>query len=258
MIQHDHLPRPQGRPQRLREVPVEGRRLHRPLDRLGHAPAVGGQCHHQRGVPAVVARHRSGRPLVVGRPAREPCQGDMRAAFVDKDEPLGVELGNRLAPSGACLLVALARCQRLFFCVQPRRCRARHIVASLTCCPWCSAHQAQCSSTVASGAASSRAQDRLLLAADRAWATRNRLARARPSHAVARRRASPWSPPPYSGERLLAGADRPPPLAPSVLSGRSNRHACPSAQHVSCLPLFSQGAVVAAIGLPPMVSCSPV
>ena len=62
--------------------------------------------------------------------------------------------------------------------------------------------------------------------------------RARPSHAVARRRASPWSPPPYSGERLLAGADRPPPLAPSVLSGRSNRHACPSVHYVSCLPLF--------------------
>jgi hypothetical protein len=33
---------------------------------------------------------------------------------------------------------------------------ARHIVASLTGWPWCSAHQAQCSNTVASGSAASR------------------------------------------------------------------------------------------------------
>ena len=35
---------------------------------------------------------------------------------------------------------------------------ARHIVASLNCWPWCSAHQAQCSSTVASDAASNRSR----------------------------------------------------------------------------------------------------
>ena len=90
------------------------------------------------------------------RPAIPAGQGAVRAAFVDKDERLWVELGRGLTPGGARLLVALAGCQCLFLCVQPKRRMARHIVASLSCWPWCSAHQAQCSSTVASGAASSR------------------------------------------------------------------------------------------------------
>jgi hypothetical protein len=38
----------------------------------------------------------------------------MGAAFVDKDELLWVELGDRLAPGGARLLVALAGCQCFF------------------------------------------------------------------------------------------------------------------------------------------------
>src|SRR5262249_18009502 len=86
-------------------------------------------------------------------------QGDVRPAFVDKDELLRVEVGRGLTPGGACLLVALTGCQRLFLCVQPSRRMARHIVASLSCCPECSAHQAQCSKTVASGAVSSRARN---------------------------------------------------------------------------------------------------
>ena len=134
-------------------------RVHRPLDQPGLVQPVGGERGHQRGVLAVVARHRAGGALVMRRPAVEPGQGDVRAAFVDKDELLRVELGGGRTPGGARLLVALAGCQCLFFCVQPRRRMARHIVASLSCWPWCSAHQAQCSSTVASGAASSRARN---------------------------------------------------------------------------------------------------
>jgi hypothetical protein len=59
----------------------------------------------------------------------------MRAAFVDKDELLRVELGNRRSPGRARFLVALAGCQGLFLCVQPNRRSARHIVASLSGCP---------------------------------------------------------------------------------------------------------------------------
>jgi hypothetical protein len=96
---------------------------------------IGGERCHQRGVLAVVARYRSGGPVVMRRPAIQPGQGDVRAAFVDKDELLRVELGRGLTPGGACLLVALAGCQCLFLCVQPSRRMARHIVASLSCWP---------------------------------------------------------------------------------------------------------------------------
>ena len=133
--------------------------IHGPLDHPGLVQPVGGERRHQRRVLAVVARHGAGRALVMRRPAVEAGQGDVRATFVDKDELLGVELGDRFAPGGARLLVALAGCQCLFLCVQPSRRIARHMVASLSCWPCCSAHQAQCSSTVASGAASSRARN---------------------------------------------------------------------------------------------------
>ena len=96
IIEHDHLPWPQRRPELLRDVPGEGLGIHRPLDQPGHVQAVGGERRHQRGVLAVVARHRAGRSPVVRRPAVEARQGDVRAAFVDEDELLGVELGDRL------------------------------------------------------------------------------------------------------------------------------------------------------------------
>jgi hypothetical protein len=57
------------------------------------------------------------------------------AALVDKDELLGVERGDLLAPRRPGRLVALTGCQCLFLCVQPTRRMARHIVASLNCCP---------------------------------------------------------------------------------------------------------------------------
>jgi hypothetical protein len=59
----------------------------------------------------------------------------MGAALVDKDELLRVQLGSCLAPGLARLLVALAGCQDFFLWVQPSRRIARHIVASLSCCP---------------------------------------------------------------------------------------------------------------------------
>jgi hypothetical protein len=48
------------------------------------------------------------------------------------------------------------RVHLLRLCVHPQGCIARHIVASLTCWPLTSAHQAQFSRTVASGAAVAR------------------------------------------------------------------------------------------------------
>ncbi|MGZ3662990.1 MAG: hypothetical protein ACXVDA_00700, partial [Ktedonobacterales bacterium] len=47
------------------------------------------------------------RPLVMRRPAIGPGQGDVGAAFVDKDELLWVELGDRLPPGSPRRLVAL-------------------------------------------------------------------------------------------------------------------------------------------------------
>ena len=159
IVHDDHLSWPQRRRELLGDVPGKRVRIHRPLDQPRLVQPIGGERGHQRGVLAVVARDRSTGPPVMRRPAIQAGQGDVRAAFVDKDELLRVELGRGRTPGAARLLVALAGCQCLFLCVQPKRRMARHIVASLSYWPWCSAHQAQCSSTVASGAASNRARN---------------------------------------------------------------------------------------------------
>ncbi len=171
----------------------------------------------------------------------------MGAAFVDKDELGGIELGSCLPPGRARFLVTLTGCQCLFLCVQPRRRTVRHIVASLSCwpgVPCCSAHQAQCSSTVASGAACSRANRSascLLRTTDRTGAARTRSVLQGAGRALLHYR------PFHRGDSHFKAASdcshgqtvghHWPPRAPSVLSDRSNRHACPSGSHIPCLHL---------------------
>src|SRR5262249_4130499 len=155
---------------------------------------------------------------VMGCPAGKPGQGRVRAALVDEDELLGVARGDRFPPGGARLLVALAGRQRRLFCVQPRRRRARHRTASrevlpvVLLPPGAVLHHGGIRRRFQSGA-----QTGFLVLADAPWAAGTGRARARPSRAVAPPRASRSSPPPQSGERLLAWADRWPPLAPVVL-----------------------------------------
>ena len=158
IVQHDDLSRSQRRRELLGDIPFKRRSIHCPLDQPGLVHTVGSERGDQREVLAVVARDRSSGPPIMRRPAIHAGQRDIRAAFVDKDELLRVEVSRGRPPGAARLLVAFAGCQCLFLCVQPKRRMARHIVASLSDWPWCSAHQAQCSSTVASGAASNRAR----------------------------------------------------------------------------------------------------
>ena len=133
VIHDDHLPWPQRGRELLGDVPSKRVRIYRPLDQPRLAQPIGSERRHQRGVLAVVARDRADGSPVMRRPPIQAGQRNVRAAFVDKDELLEVELGDRFPPAAARLLVALAGCQCLFLCVQPRRRIARHIVASLSC-----------------------------------------------------------------------------------------------------------------------------
>ena len=63
---------------------------------------------------------------------RGPAYAQVTAVNAGND-PVTVMLLTFEAPGGTRLLVALAGCQCLFLCVQPRRRMARHIVASLSC-----------------------------------------------------------------------------------------------------------------------------
>jgi hypothetical protein len=159
MVEHDHLPWPQHRRHLLPDVPRTGRGLHRALDQPGCVQTVGRERRHHRGVRAVGARHRSARPLVVRRPAGEPRQGGVGAACVDQDELLRVALGGRRPPGGARLLVARGTAASDFlYASTPAAASPATASPRASGCPWCSAHHARCSSTVASGAASSRAR----------------------------------------------------------------------------------------------------
>src|SRR5260221_2928841 len=106
----------------------------------------------------LVARHRPTRALVVGGPAVAPGQGRRCPAFIHADQLAHVVASQRCSPLRPRRFVPLACCQRLFVCVQPNRCSARHIVATLTTSPCCSAHHEHSSASVASGHASSRAR----------------------------------------------------------------------------------------------------
>ena len=132
--------------------------IHRPLDQPGHVQAVGGERRHQRGVLARVARHapvarRSGVPSRRVGSARCACRF-RRQRRTPRDRPPGDASRHAARAASSRSLAA----SDFFSASSPRRCSARHMVASLSCCPWCSAHQAQCSKTVASGAAASRAR----------------------------------------------------------------------------------------------------
>ena len=111
IVQHDDLSGRELRRELFGDVPFDGRRLHRALDQPRHAQAVGCQGCDQRGVLAMVARHRPARPPVMRRPAIQARQRRVRATLLDEDEPLGSELSDRLPPGGTRRLVALAGCQ---------------------------------------------------------------------------------------------------------------------------------------------------
>jgi len=111
VVQHHDLSRSQGGSQLLLDVALEGRGIHRPLNRPGRLQPLGRQRRHQCRVPAVIARHGVRRPLIMRCPAVEPRQRGVRAAFVDEDELLRVELCGCLPPGRPGRLVALAGCQ---------------------------------------------------------------------------------------------------------------------------------------------------
>jgi hypothetical protein len=75
------------------------------------------------------------------------------AGLVDEDEVGGVERAGFHAPDRTGGLVAFGGDERLFLSGQPTRPSARDIVAGLTSTPVAAAHVAQCSTSVASGAA---------------------------------------------------------------------------------------------------------
>ena len=82
------------------------------------------------------------------------------AGLVDEDEGMRSELGHIGAPGCAGGFVALGGEERLFLSGQPIRRSDRDIVAGLSAIPVALAHIAQCSASVASGAA-------------RTWATKS-------------------------------------------------------------------------------------
>jgi hypothetical protein len=75
------------------------------------------------------------------------------AGLVDEDEISRVERGGLISPGCPRGLVTFGSDERLFLSGQPARPSARDIVAGLTSTPVVAAHVAQCSASVASGAA---------------------------------------------------------------------------------------------------------
>jgi hypothetical protein len=75
----------------------------------------------------------------------------VRSALIDKDELGRIESIGLLSPRGAGGFIALTGNQGLFLSGQPRRAKARDIVASLRRTPCVASHRAQCSVSVASG-----------------------------------------------------------------------------------------------------------
>jgi len=152
-----------GYPDGLRgdAIPIEAAHVMSPDD--GPEPVEGQGGEHGL-VLAPVLLGRRVRPLTPRRPGVTRSEPAMAAGLVQPDPGRRIDEGGEFAPGASPHCVALARRQRLFFRVQPRRVSARLIVAVLTSTPACSTHQAHCSESVASacvlrrsGSAASRA-----------------------------------------------------------------------------------------------------
>ena len=101
----------------------------------------------------MVARRPPDRPLAPRRPRPAARHGRVGAGLVDEEQVGRVERGGLVPPRRAGRLVALGGDERLFLSGQPARRSARDIVARLSGTPVVSSHRAQCSASVASGAA---------------------------------------------------------------------------------------------------------
>src|SRR5262249_29704170 len=164
----------------------------------------------------------------------------MRPTFVDKDELLRGELGRGLTPDCPRLLVAHGTAASVFVSASSP--------GGGSLATW-SLHSAAARSAPPTRRSAPRrwhweplpAAPATPLPARVPWAAGSQewaCARVSRSRGLAPRRGSRCSRKRYSGERLLAWADPPPPLAPGVLSGRSSTHAYPRSLHNSCLPLL--------------------
>jgi hypothetical protein len=125
IVHRHHLSWPQDGDEILAQPGNEPRGVHRPgLSPCRHEPAWR-QRGDQRGGRAVVAGHAADGPLAAWGPRKEPGEPDSRAGFVQKDQLIGGDGGNRFPPGGALYGVLLAGVEGLFFRVQARRAMAR-------------------------------------------------------------------------------------------------------------------------------------
>ena len=159
IVQDHDLPWAQAGRQNAFGIGGEGCPVDGPWHRHGRTDARGGQGGQKRDVGTVVARYATNRSCAAWGACPAPRQGGVGAGLVDEDQIRRHERGDLVPPSGTGRVIAFGRDERLFLSGQPARPSARDIVAGLTQTPVIAAHWAQCSLSVASGAA-------------RTWATR--------------------------------------------------------------------------------------
>ena len=200
------------------DVPSEGGRVHRPLEHPGDTQPVGCQRRDQRGVRAAVARHRIQSPAGHAAPSHRAASRRCGSRF-RRRRPTAQGRARRPTCARRRAPPHYAHWLPMIFFMRPAEAMqgAPHAdFAQLL--PLVLRPPGACSSTVASGAAASRAR-RIASCSPRIARCGPGLAcaRASRSRAVAPQRVSRWSRRRRSGERLLAWADRLPPLAPSAL-----------------------------------------
>jgi hypothetical protein len=114
VVPDDDLTGTQGRGEDLIDEDLEARPIGRALQR--HCGRDAGQVHgrKERGVRALVTRHRADHALPTWSPPIAPRHRKVGPALIDKDQRRGIEALGLLPPGGADRLTPLGRVQDFF------------------------------------------------------------------------------------------------------------------------------------------------
>lgn len=114
IVHDDHVARPQSGRQHLFAPSPEGLAVHRPIEQHRRDEAGYGQPADEGHCLPVAVRDRGAVALASRCPAAQACHLGGEPAFVDEDQPLGVEFGLAVGPSltggiyiGALLLAGM-------------------------------------------------------------------------------------------------------------------------------------------------------
>lgn len=137
VVEHNNLTLAEGRSQDLLHIGEEGQGISSTRQHQGWPHPLEAQGGDQGRVGGFVARDAAKGALLARSPSIARREVEVAAALIDNDKILGRASQEQVTEGGSGLLVSLAGTNSLFLRDQPRREKARSMVARATGCSGC-------------------------------------------------------------------------------------------------------------------------